>query len=304
MNNVLITGGTGLVGRALTTMLLAKGYSVTILSRKKQTSTLPNLQYAHWDIDKQAIDLAALMQAHYIIHLAGAGVMDKRWNTSYKNDIVESRIKSSALIVSALAQTKHQPRSIVSTSAIGYYGPDKGGAAFVENAPADDHFLGDTCQKWEAAILKAKELGIPTAILRVGIVLSAEGGALKEFLKPLKFGVAGILGSGHQIISWIHIEDLCRQYIYAMENGLHDVYNAVASAPISNKHFNLTLANIIKGRFFIALPIPTLVLKILLGESSIEVLKSTTVNNQKIKDAGFKYNFDTPELALKNLLKK
>lgn len=304
MKNVLITGGTGLVGKALTQMLLAKGYSVTILSRKLQNTSTPNLAFALWNVDNQAIDLAALQNADYIIHLAGAGVMDKRWSDSYKKEIADSRVNSSKLIVDSLSKANHRVRGIVSTSAIGYYGPDKGGSPFIENAPADQHFLGATCKDWEDAIAKARGLNIKTAILRVGIVLSADGGALKEFLKPLKFGVAGILGSGKQVVSWIHIEDLCRQYIFAMEHHLDDVYNAVSSSPVSNKTFNKTLAPIKNGKFFIMLPIPAFVLKILLGESSIEILKSTTVSNQKIESLKFTFKYETLEAALKNLIIK
>ena len=169
--------------------------------------------------------------------------------------------------------------------------------------PADD-FLGQTCLLWEQSIEPAEELGIRVCKLRTGIVLSNDGGALAEFKNPIKFGVAGILSSGKQIVSWIHIEDLCRMYIFAMENNnISGSYNAIAPRPVTNKLLTLQLAKAMKGTFFIPMHVPVFVLKLMLGESSIEVLKSTTVSCEKIKNAGFTFLYPSMEAALNNLIK-
>jgi uncharacterized protein len=239
MPTILITGGTGLVGKALTTFLLTKGYQVIVLSRsKKESNQNTNLTYAVWDVANQKIDIEAVQKADYIIHLAGAGVMDKKWSDEYKKEIVDSRVKSSELLVTALKNNPHRVKAIVSASAIGLYGEDKmPNYFFTEDDKADTSFLGNTCQLWEESIGPANNLGIRICKLRIGIVFSKAGGAFAEFVKPLKFKLATILGNGKQVISWIHIDDLCRQFLYALENEkMIGVYNAVAPSPITNKN--------------------------------------------------------------------
>ncbi len=302
MQTVLITGGTGLVGKALTKMLLGKGYAVIILSRKAAAANnTPNLQFTLWNVEKNEIDIAALQQADYIIHLAGAGVMDKKWTTAYKQEIIGSRVKSAALIAESLKKHANKVRAVVSTSATGWY--KETSSIHTENEPADESFLGNTCKLWEESIQPVKSLAKRLVIFRTGIVLSKEGGALKEFMQPLKFGVAAILGSGKQIISWVHIEDLCRLFLFALENEkLNGVYNAVAPNPVSNKTLTLTLAKKMR-RFFIPVHVPQFVLKIMLGGRSIEILKNTEVSSKKIEAAGFGYNYKTIDAALEDLLK-
>lgn len=305
--NILITGGTGLVGNALCTMLNEKGYSVTILTRSKnKTSDNAAVDYAHWDISNNYIDPIAIAKADYIIHLAGAGVVDKKWTAAYKKEILDSRVKSSELIIQSIQKNTNKVKGIISASAIGWYGPDvKENYQFVETDPADGHFLGETCRLWEESIEPATKLGIRVCKIRTGIVLSTKGGALVEFMKPIRLGIAGILGDGKQIVSWIHLEDLCRIFIHAIENeNLNGSYNAVAPEPVSNKKLTITLAKIMKGIFFIPSYVPKFVLKIMMGERSIEVLKSTNVNCDKIRNTGFTFLFPSIEMALKNLLKK
>lgn len=304
MKTVLITGGTGLIGKALTSMLISKGYEVIIFSRSAKTSDNKSVSYAVWDVDKGTIDIAAMQKADYIIHLAGAGIADKRWTKKRKQEIVESRTKSSALLVKTLKGNANKVKAFVSASAIGWYGPDneislKNG--FKEDAPSYDDFLGNTCLQWEQSTSAFEGPGKRLVHLRTGIVLSNDGGALKEFKAPLKFGIAAILSSGKQMISWIHIEDICRMYIYALENEINGAFNAVAPKPVGNKTLTLELAKQIKGRFFIPVHVPSFVLKIVLGEMSIEVLKSTTVNDNKIREAGFRFVFPSIEAALSDL---
>lgn len=305
MQTVLITGGTGLIGNRLSEMLIARGYQVIILSRTKKKSNPGAVTFAEWDIKKGTIDIAALQSADYIIHLAGAGVVEKRWTAGYKQEIVSSRTESSKLILENLQRHSNQVKAIISASAIGWYGPDKNPAApFTETDRPFTDFLAQTCVEWEASISNPGN-SIRTCRLRTGIVLGKSGGALAEFIKPVRFGIAAILGSGKQMISWIHIDDLCRMYIHAMENeSLHGSYNAVAPMPVSNKELTLMLAERIKGKFFIPVHIPSFMLKFIMGESSIEVLKSCTVSCEKIKSAGFTFLYPSPEAALKEITGK
>ena len=307
MQTVLITGGSGLIGKRLTKLLNDKGYHVIILSRSlKEKQNSGQVSYALWDIKKQTIDVQAVQSADIIIHLAGEGVVDKRWTHAYKADILESRTQSSRLIINTLQKHSNQVKTIVSASAIGWYGADKEhGKYFTEtDKPAED-FLGQTCVLWEQSVLPAAAMNIRVCSLRTGIVLSNEGGALAEFKKPIKFGIAAILGSGKQMISWIHVDDLCRMYIYAIENNvMNRSYNAVANTPVTNKELTLKFAEKIKGKFFIPLHVPAFILKIILGGSSIEVLKSASVSNKKIKEAGFTFLYPSIEAALSELTGK
>lgn len=317
MQTVLVTGGTGLIGTALTKMLVRQGYEVIILTRQTAIANpeSPNISYAQWNIEQDTIDKAAISKADYIVHLAGANVGEKRWTAKRKKEILESRTKSSGLIVKALREIPNKVTAIVSASAIGWYGEDKDltqtlpknrnkfskGEGFKEDAPPSRDFLGQTCKQWQEAIQPVQSLGKRLVVFRQGIVLSHDGGAFIEFKKPLKFGIAPILGSGKQIMSWIHIEDLYRMYLYALKNNIEGVFNAVAPQSVSNKTFTLQLAKKLRGRFFIPVHVPSFTLKIALGEMSIEVLKSATVSSEKIQSAGFQFLYPTVEEALKSL---
>ena len=303
MARVLITGGTGLVGTAVKNLLLQKGYEVVLLTR----STVSEKGYAHWDINAGTIDATAIAEADYIIHLAGAGVADKRWSEARKQEILDSRTKSSALLVKALEETPNKVKAVISASAIGWYGPDNNNGdnnlvaqGFVETDPSYPDFLGTTCAAWEASIapVTANTNGLQKRLvcLRTGIVLSKHGGALKEFLKPLAVRMAAVLGNGKQMISWIDVRDLAKMFVYAIENeNMSGSYNAVAPIPVSNKTLTQTLASVLYGKFYITTYVPSFILKIMLGEMSIEVLKSTTVSAQKIQEAGFVFDF--PEIS-------
>ena len=307
MATVLITGGTGLVGKRLTEMLVSKGYEVIIVTRQIPLTAQKNIQYALWNVEAGQIDSDAINKSDYIIHLAGAGVADKRWTNKRKKEIVDSRIKSCELLVKALRTNENKIKAVISASAIGWYGPDPSlhENGFDENDIANTDFLGETCKEWESSIQPTTLLGKRLVILRTGIVLSKYGGALKEFLTPLKFGVAAILGNGKQKISWIDIDDLCAMYINAIENNnWHGSYNAVATSPVSNKQLTLALAKKLRGKFFIPIYVPGFVLNFILGEMSIEVLKSCTVSAKKIKHAGYNFLYPTIESSLNHLLKK
>lgn len=302
MDTVLITGGTGLVGHALTQLLLEKGYKVIILTRKVKSSDHPHLRYATWDIARGTIDVSALQEADHIVHLAGASVSDGRWTAARKKEIVDSRVKSGELICAQLAQHENKVRKVISASATGYYG-EYHGQTFTEDAPPADDFLGSTCAAWENSIRKAEDLGKRVIILRTGLVLSFDGGALKEFYQPLRMGFATIMGSGDQWISWIHVQDLARLYFNAIVNDqLDGVYNAVAPNPVINKELVMTLAHVAKGRSFVPVHVPAFALKLALGEMSVEVLKSVKVSAEKIMGTGFMFSYPTVRAAIEQLV--
>ncbi len=305
MFNILITGGTGLLGKALTKYLLDKGCSITILTRTipKIQQQIANIKYAQWNINNQTIDVNAVCNADYIIHLAGANVAEKRWTKKRKKEIIDSRIKSSTLLVKTLQNNPHKLKAFISASAIGWYGVDVKGKIFVEDDPPAIGFLGETCNQWEESVKPIMALGIRTVCIRMGIVLSNDGGALSAFKKPLRFGIAPILGSGKQMISWIHIVDVVRLVAFVLEKeSLQGSFNAVAPHPVNNKTLMLTLAKKLRGQFYISIYVPSFLLKILLGEMSVEVLKSTTVSCEKIHQQGFVFQFPAIETALHNLL--
>jgi len=312
METVLITGGSGLVGKTLTNHLTARGYRVIILTRNKTAKDIQGIsdteqvQYAHWDIVKKTIDIKAVQADDYIVHLAGVGVMEKSWTDTFKKEIIASRAESARLIRRTLQKNSNKVKAVISASAIGWYGADTNPVKpFVETDPSDKGFLGETCRLWEENIDRIQELGKRLVKFRLGIILSNDGGALIEFKKSLSVGVAGILGNGSQVISWIHIEDVCRLFTEAIENeNLNGVYNAVAPIPVTNKELMLALAKKIKGKAFIPMYVPKFILYMILGKRSVEVLKSATVSCQKIKQTGFTFLFPSIDAALDNLIKK
>ena len=305
MQTILITGGTGMVGQSLTNVLLAKGYQVIVLTRQKKQSSRSHFSFAQWDLNKGWIDPAAIAAADYIIHLAGEGVADKRWTAARKKAILDSRVNSSALLVKALKENPNKVKAIVAVSAIGWYGPDNEKSkesGFVETDVVDSSFLGDTCRQWEESMHPVKALGIRLVTIRIGIVFNKMGGALAEFMKPAKLGAAAILGDGKQIVSWIHQQDLNRLMLFALETEkVTGVYNAVAPDPVNNA----ILTKAIASRFHIwAIPfhVPSFILKLMLGEMSVEVLKSAKVSASKILAAGFKFDYASMDEALDDLL--
>lgn len=304
---VLISGGTGLIGSHLVNHLIQKNYDIIILSRKKnQTSDNPKISYSYWNIKDNIIDAEVVRKADHIIHLAGAGVLDKKWTQEYKNLIIESRVKSAEMMINCLNESNHNVKTFVSASAIGWYGKDEKPLirkeGFVEGDPSSDDFLGKTCVLWEAASSRVATFGIRLVRLRTGIVLSNRGGAFERYKTPLKFGIAPILGNGKQVVSWIHIDDLCRMYCEAIENNyLNGNYNAVAPEPSTQKDLIMKLGQQMRNRFFIPVYVPRFAIKLLFGKRSIEILKSETVSDKKIKSNGFTFLYPSLESAINDL---
>lgn len=299
MPTVLITGGTGTIGKRLNELLVQKGYDVIILTRhiSKEQTGASKTGYARWDVDKGEINQEVVKKSDYIVNLAGAGIAEKRWTDDRKREILESRTKTCALLVKALTEIPNNVKAVISASASGYYGADNllslNDGFTEDDRPAGD-FLGNVCRQWEESIEPVMAMGKRLVILRTGIVLSKKGGAYTEFAKPLHFGLATILGNGRQIVSWIHEDDICNMYIHAIENeSLSGPYNAVSPHPVSNKELILAIAKA-RNKFYIPLQAPAFALRLMLGEMSVEVLKSANLNSAKIQNEG--YTFIHPEI--------
>lgn len=296
MAKVLISGGTGLVGKRLTELLSQQEYEVTHLSRSKGDGKQKTIL---WNPENMQLNASKIAEFDYIIHLAGAGIVDKPWTDQRKKVILESRSKSAELLQKAIAQNAKKPLSFVSASAVGFYGFETSEHIFKETDVPGSDFLADTCLAWENSVNRIADLGIPTAKIRIGLVMAAEGGALKEIAKPIKMGLGAVLGSGKQYMPWIHIDDLCRLFIFAMEKKLEGAYNAAVPSDkqVNNAVFTKQLAKTLKKP--IILPaIPAFVMKVILGSRALLVLKGSRVDSTKIQKAGFKFKFTELKEAL------
>ena len=293
MKNILITGGSGLVGKEITKILEEKGYLVAWMSRSSQSQ-----KSFLWNVEKQQIAPEAIEWADAIIHLAGTGVAEKRWTAERKKDILESRTHSTQLLYQTIEKSNSRPNAFISASAVGFYGFNTGTNPVDENSPAGSDFLAEVVVAWESEVKKMEALDLRTVLLRIGIVLSEVGGALGEMLKP---PVAAPLGSGDQWMSWIHIEDLARLFVFALEKTtLQGVYNAAAPNPATNQQLTQAAAKA-KGKPYLGIGVPGFALKLILGEMAAMVLGGNRVSSQKVQKAGFEFEFPDLEPALKDL---
>lgn len=297
---VLIAGGTGLVGTRLTELLLEKGYEVRHLSRRVNgNEAVPT--YA-WDVKNMEIDAEALEGVDHVVHLAGAGVADERWTDSRKQLILDSRVDSTALLIQGIKAHNPDVKSFVAASAIGIYGADTGDETITEASKPGKDFLARVTIKWEAASDPVKEMGIRLVKLRIGIVLSTEGGALPKLIQPIKLGMATALGDGKQYMSWIHIDDLCRMFMYAIEHeALQGAYNAVGPKPVNNETMTRSIARLLDRPMFLP-NAPAFALRMTMGEMASIVLGGNKVSSRKIEEAGFSFEYTDHKRALSNLL--
>ncbi len=290
MSIVLLAGGSGLIGTRLSELLRAEGFTVRLLSRHPKGTD----QFG-WHPEKGTLDDAALSGVDYVINLAGAGIADKRWTAARKREIIDSRVKSAGLLRDAFHRMDLRPKAYLSASAIGYYGQSGERRMSETDAPVDDSFMVQCCQAWERAAEEIAALGIRTVKFRIGVVLAEEGGALPELVKPLHFGVGTYFADGRAWYSWIHREDLCRAFIWALKNeSVAGVYNAVAPQPERLKPFIQAAARAMDKKVLLT-SVPAFALRLALGEMSAVVLNSNLVADDKIRTAGF--TFLHPELA-------
>jgi uncharacterized protein (TIGR01777 family) len=300
--NVLITGGNGFIGRSLTKKLLEKNYNVSILTRKSIPNT-DGISYYQWDVSEQSIEEKGVLEADFIIHLAGENIAEKRWTLKRKKEILESRTLSNQLIYSVLKKNDKSIDCFVSASGIGYYGAIMGEGICTENTlPAND-FIGTVCQEWERSTDLIATLGIRTVKIRTGLVLGKNEGILNKLTPIFKKGLGSALGTGKQYMPWIHVDDLCRIYIEALENkNMVGAYNATMNDSTTNFKFSAVLAKTFG--YTLWLPnVPPFLIRLGMGEMACLVLTGRRVSSDKIKRLGFRFQFKNLKSALKDCLK-
>ncbi len=296
---VLITGGTGLIGSVLQTILHDAGYEVILLSRnaKNENSYL-------WDVEKNFIDKQAILKADHLIHLAGAGIADKPWTEARKKEIIDSRVDTTSLLIESFKQHKKELKTVIAASAIGYYGFKTSKHIYTETDAPATGFLADTCVTWEKATSAFNEISERLVQIRIGVVLDKNGGALKKMAQPVHFFAGAAIGSGKQYMPWIHVKDLCDMILYTLKNQkTHGIYNGVSSTHITNEDFTKAIGKALHRP--ILLPaIPAFIIKALFGDMAGMVLEGSRVSNEKIKETGFNFKFENIDLALEDLLGK
>ncbi len=296
---VLIAGGTGLIGARLAEIFQEKGYVVRILTRRPKGPG----QFG-WDPLSGQIDDRAVLGADVVINLTGAGIADRRWTPARKKLLVDSRVESTRVLRDSFQRLGQQPRAYLSASAIGYYG--NSGEAWVDetSAPAGNGFLVQCCAAWEQAVETIGAMGIRTVVLRTGIVLEPSGGALRELLKPLYFGIGAYFADGRAWYSWLHIDDICRMYLWAAETpAAEGIFNAVAPQPARNKELVQAVAKA-RRQWAIFVPAPAFALRLLFGEMADTILFSNRVAADRIIREGFHFQYPDLDSALAQLLKK
>lgn len=294
--NILITGGSGLIGRRLTTLLLARGYNISHLGRRRRDNEVRTFV---WQPEKNEIETEALHHVDVIIHLAGAGVANKRWNTKRKNEILASRAGSARLLREALRNERVNLRSFISASGISYYGLEDNGEAFFEEYSPGDDFMARVTVAWEQEADAFAAMGARVVKIRTGVVLARESVALKKLSMPVKFFVGAPLGSGNQHVNWIHIDDLCGIYIKALEDSqMEGVYNAVAPIPVTNREMTREIAKAL-GRPLWLPPVPGFIVRLIAGDVAEVVLRGGKVSARKIQNEGFDFKYTRLEDALR-----
>ena len=300
---VLITGATGLIGKEITELLLQNGIKIHYLTTSKnKIQHQPNFTGFYWNPQTGVIDENCFLGVSAIIHLAGASIA-KRWTKKYKQEIIESRVLSGNLLFSALKNNPHEVKQFISASAIGIY-PDSLKNFYHEDFQNfDNTFLSNVVVKWEESANQIERLNIKVCKIRIGLVLSTKGGALKEILKPAKLGLGAPFGSGKQMQSWIHIHDLANVFLYAVQNNLSGIFNGVAPNPVSNQELTATVAKEL-NKSLILPNIPKFLMELVLGEMHTILFESQNVDSQKLLNLGFEFEYKTIYTAIKQLLQK
>jgi len=295
---ILITGATGLIGKALQKALREKGHELLLASRKEPKDS----SYVQWDIEKGFTEPERLEGIDGVIHLAGESISALRWTDEKKKAIRESRVLGTRNIVDTISDLKQRPRVLIAASAIGFYG-DRGDEELTETSKPGKNFLADVCREWEAEARRAEDSGVRTVLLRTGIVLSRDGGALGTMLTPFKLGLGGVIGDGKQWMSWISLPDHIDAILFALENeNVRGALNSVSPNPVTNQEFTTVMGEVLYRPTFI--PVPEFAVNLMFGEmGEALLLDSTRVIPKRLEDAGFKFKFPDLKKALENAVK-
>ncbi|MFN0173531.1 MAG: TIGR01777 family oxidoreductase [Saprospiraceae bacterium] len=295
-STILIAGGSGLIGSRLSKMLHSQGHTVRLLSRS------PNGEgQFFWNPASNEMDAEALQEVDFVVNLAGAGIADKRWTATRKKELIESRVKTAALLYRAMEGMAKRPKAYLSASAVGIYG--NSGETWIreDTPPVDQSFMVECCQNWESSADEMLRLGIRTVKFRIGVVLAKEGGALAEIVKPLRFGLGAYFGNGQAWWPWAHRDDVCRAFIWAIENqAVEGVFNLCAPTPARGKALVKATANAMKQPA-VFLPAPAFVLRLIFGEMSAVILNSNRVSSEKLTQAGFEFQWPELNAALRDI---
>lgn len=297
--HILISGGTGMLGGAITNALQDEGYEVAYLSRTKGLHD--GIRKYRWDIKNGFLDSEALHWADSIIHLAGAGVADKKWTEKRKKELLKSRTESTKLLYNELCKNNYNIHNVISASAIGYYGFGEQDQIFKEDHPPGDDFLAKVSEKWEEESKKISDLDLKHTRLRIGVVLTNRGGAFKKLKTPIFYGFGAPIGSGKQMISWIHLDDLVNMFMYVLHKDLHGVYNAVAPEPVTNERLTKVTARMMRRSLFLP-NVPEFAMRFVFGEMADIILKGSNVSSEKIERAGFKFKYSNISDAIYDIL--
>lgn len=302
MEKILITGASGLIGQQLSKMLINKGFEVLVLSRR--AGEHDQYQIYEWNLQKEYInDEVFEHKIDYIIHLAGAGIADKRWTDKRKKEIIDSRVDGVALLAKYLKKHGQQPKAFISAAAVGIYG-DAGEEEVDESTPIEsssDAFLVQSCIAWEEAAQAFEQMGVRTALLRVGIVLSTKGGALAKMLPTYSLFVGGYFGNGEQYYPWVHIEEICEMFLFLIkEEQARGVYNGVAPNAVPNKVLAKAIAEA-RGQKALIMPIPAMAMRLAMGEMADMLLHGANVQPSRLQAAGYEFKHPKLEAALKDL---
>jgi uncharacterized protein len=297
---VLITGGTGLIGRHLTSLLLRNGYNVSVLSRSE--THYDKVRSFRWDPEKQTINNEAVKGIDYIVHLAGENIGEKRWTRRRKEEIINSRTESAKLLYRAVKGAEIRPEAFISASGISYYGTETTEKIFREDDPPGNDFLSAVCTKWEEAAGLFENLGMRTVKIRTAVVLEKTDSALARLMGPARFGFLVQTGSGDQYMPWIHIDDLCAVYLRMIrDKTMSGVFNAAAPDFVNHRNFMKSLSGIMKKPVF-PIPAPAFALRTAFGEMSGIILKGSRVSSEKLISAGYKFRFEHLDDALRNII--
>ncbi|KXK02114.1 MAG: NAD-dependent epimerase/dehydratase [Acidobacteria bacterium OLB17] len=292
---ILITGASGLIGKALTKSFDEKGFDLLLAGRSDPKAE----RETKWTIDDGFAEPERLEGLDAVIHLAGESVSALRWTDEKKEAIRRSRVEGTRSVVDALSRLKTRPKTFISGSAIGFYG-DRDDEILTESSIAGDNFLAETSREWESESRRAEDAGIRTVLLRTGIVLSKEGGALATMLLPFRFGVGGVVGDGKQWMSWISLEDEVRAIEFVLErDDIRGAVNLTSPNPVTNQEFTTTLGEVLHRPTFI--PLPEFAVSMLLGEMGDELLiSSTRAVPSRLADLGFEWKFPDLKAALEH----